>query len=234
MSPGPPRLLETLARILIPPASREEVLGDLHERYQGPWQYLRDLLSSVPFLILSRIRRTTDMQFLLMQALLVYGSFLTAAWYKDRSVLTNQSGLLQLAIPAGLTFVYLLVRNAFAPRLRVFAIEILVLGLCGALRLASQSIIYGVFWGLTLVSTLRMLFETGAGRPGSAAVPALALNQRPQRVEMSRTAKLAQDAAVTVLCLAIAAALIVLMPRIVYLVIVLLTWAVGYRFLKPR
>src|SRR5579872_6986710 len=108
MSSGPPKWLEILASFLIPPACREEVLGDLHERYRSPIQYLADLVTTLPFLVLSRIRRTTDMQLCLVEALLVCGSFLAAAWYQNRDILFDQSGLVYLVIPAGLTFLYLL------------------------------------------------------------------------------------------------------------------------------
>lgn len=81
MPSGPPKLLENLARLIIPPACREEVLGDLHERYRSPAQYLGDLIATVPFLIVSRIVRTTDLQLLLTDTLLIYGSFLAATWF---------------------------------------------------------------------------------------------------------------------------------------------------------
>src|SRR5579863_8757863 len=110
MASGPPKLLETLARLLVPPACREEVLGDLHERYRTPLQYLGDLVSILPFLVLRRILRTTDLQLFLTDALLIYGSFLAAAWYEDR--LADGSGLLHLAIPAGFTLLYLVVSDA--------------------------------------------------------------------------------------------------------------------------
>ena len=86
MPSGPPKALEGLAKILIPPAWRVEVLGDLYERYKSPSQYLGDLLSTMPFVVLSRIAHTTDLRFLLMDAVLVYGSFLAAAWYRARTL----------------------------------------------------------------------------------------------------------------------------------------------------
>src|SRR5450755_4036035 len=102
MSSGPPKILEDLAKTLIPPACREEVLGDLYERYKSPRQYLGDLLSTLPFVVLSRIRRITDIRLLVMNALLVYGAFLAAAWYVARTLVTAEGGLVRLAIPSGL------------------------------------------------------------------------------------------------------------------------------------
>ena len=81
------------------------MLGDLHERYKSPARYLADAITTAPFVILSRIRRATDPQFLLLEALLIYASYVVVAWYQDRALLAGQSGLLRLAIPAGITLV---------------------------------------------------------------------------------------------------------------------------------
>src|ERR1041384_7011861 len=59
METRPPALIEKLVRALIPPASREHVVGDLNERYVSPRQYLLDALRALPYLIASRLRRTT-------------------------------------------------------------------------------------------------------------------------------------------------------------------------------
>ena len=48
MKPGPPKTFEALVAVLVPPACREEVLGDLHERYGSPRQYGLDAASTVP------------------------------------------------------------------------------------------------------------------------------------------------------------------------------------------
>jgi hypothetical protein len=54
----PPKVMERVVRLLVPPVSREHVVGDLSERYVSPRQYLLDALRTVPFVIGSRIRRT--------------------------------------------------------------------------------------------------------------------------------------------------------------------------------
>jgi hypothetical protein len=98
---GPPKFLEALVGPWIPPVCREEVMGDLHEKYEGPVQYLLLTISVVPFIIYIRIRRTADAALLLMEALLMYAAYLTAAWYTDREFLLSQWGLLRTACPAG-------------------------------------------------------------------------------------------------------------------------------------
>src|SRR5262245_27951784 len=84
---GPSRAAEGMVAILVPPACREEVLGDLHERYRSPGQYCCEALCTVPFVILSRIRRTTDPPVLLMQALGLSVCFLGSAWFQDNALL---------------------------------------------------------------------------------------------------------------------------------------------------
>ena len=69
MPSAPPRVMEAVVGFLLPPACREHVLGDLHERYTSPRQYLVDALLAVPLVIASRIRRTTDPDVFLMEAL---------------------------------------------------------------------------------------------------------------------------------------------------------------------
>ena len=62
MASGPPKTFEALVAVVIPPACREEVLGDLHERYRSTRRYGLDVASTVPLVILSRIQRTADSQ----------------------------------------------------------------------------------------------------------------------------------------------------------------------------
>jgi hypothetical protein len=59
METRPTALAETVVRALVPPASREHVLGDLQERFTSTRQYVLDALAALPFIVGSRIRRTT-------------------------------------------------------------------------------------------------------------------------------------------------------------------------------
>src|SRR5438132_7461035 len=95
-----PRHLENLLRWLLPPACREHVLGDLQERNQSPKSYLIDALSVLGPVIISRIRRTTDLQVFVMEVLTVYLSFTTAAWYfGQQDFLYNHAGFARLLAP---------------------------------------------------------------------------------------------------------------------------------------
>src|SRR5579862_7432622 len=80
MPPGPPKILEWFFGIWIPSACREEVLGDLCEKYSSRLQYIVLSIRTVPCVILSRARRVTEAPVLFMQALLVYGCYLVAAF----------------------------------------------------------------------------------------------------------------------------------------------------------
>jgi hypothetical protein len=114
MQSGPPQIAEALVAILLPPACREEILGDLVERYRSPGQYVWDAAATIPLVIASRIRRTSDPQLVLMHALVLYLAFTGAAWLTDRGLLPAQWGLLRLAIPAPTGILGLLLDDAYA------------------------------------------------------------------------------------------------------------------------
>ncbi len=106
-----PKPLESIAGLLIPPACREHVLGDLHERYENPRQYILDAILTIPLVVLSRIRRTTDHQVLLVESCALFIAFLIAAWQGD-------TGFPGLAIPALAVLAGLRLGDAYAERHR--------------------------------------------------------------------------------------------------------------------
>ena len=191
--PGPPQLLEALVGLLIPPACREEVLGDLHEQYTGLAHYVADALSTVPLVILSGIRRTTDFQVLLMEAFVLYLSFWGAAKFEDAAFLNDHLGLLRLAIPAATALVALMLEDAYAmpgKRGSLKAIRAPAFGL--GMALVSQAVLSvgnpevrlprWILWcgagtGLLLVGGVRMLFPPLADRPQGASGPVFWLQQ---------------------------------------------------------
>lgn len=97
--PGLSPRLEAIVEVFIPPACREEVLGDMREKYASPMQYIGLAMCVVPCVIFSRIRRTSDPLMRLTEGLLIYGSFLAATWYTDRSLLVKPEGFLWVALP---------------------------------------------------------------------------------------------------------------------------------------
>ena len=75
MEARPPAIADAIVRALIPPACREAVIGDLWERYTSPRAYVFEALRALPFLVLSRIRRTTNAPMVALAFLMLFVSF---------------------------------------------------------------------------------------------------------------------------------------------------------------
>ena len=188
MQSGPSKAAEALVAVFLPPACREEVLGDLHERYRSAAQYGLDAVCTIPFVIVSRIRRTADPQVLLMQVFAWYLSFLGAAWIEDRSLLNDRWGLLRLAVPAGLAVLVLILEDAYAKPGRRSPLQLArgpVLGVGLALAfewrfqrshadvaVSNWVTLYGCGFALLLSSGLRMLFPPVTDQLRNIDVPA--------------------------------------------------------------
>lgn len=193
MYSGPSKAAEAIVAVFVPPACREEVLGDLHERYSSRLQYGLDALRTVPLVIISRIRRTADPQVLLIQAFALYLSFVGAAWLEDGALLREQWGLLRLAVPAGMAMLGLILEDTYAnpgPRSPLKLVRGPVVGL--GLALVSQGIfwagnpelavpgwitLYGCAASLLLSSAIRVLFPPVTDQLQGANAPALWLKQ---------------------------------------------------------
>jgi hypothetical protein len=183
----PPKALEWIAGLLIPPACRENVLGDLYEQYTSAGQYLTGVLRLVPSLVLSRIRRMTDPQVLVMEAVALYMSFLAGAWQWNLArPLPEQNGVLAPAVPTLSALLALVLADAYAfPRKRTWAAPVIESSFALACALLSQaallvtkpnlvlpsgSTLLGSCIGVVLIATLRMLFPPGGHRLQRATV----------------------------------------------------------------
>ena len=75
------------------------MLGDLRERVTlmngGIQLFIYDALRTVPMVIVSRIRRTTDSVVLLMEAFCCYVSFVAVALVAQPSMIATRQGLLR-------------------------------------------------------------------------------------------------------------------------------------------
>src|SRR5437764_2769754 len=111
---APPPFLERLVGLIVPPACREEVVGDLHERYASLPQYIAEALVTVPLVIVSRIRRTTDFQVLLMEAFAAFLAFWGAARLIDAAFLEDRLAWLRLASPAATALAAMVLEDAYA------------------------------------------------------------------------------------------------------------------------
>ena len=180
MRAAPSKFAEAVLRLLLPPAAREHVLGDLKERYSSPRQYFHDAVSAVPCVILSRIRRTTDPAALLMEALVLYMSFFAAAWYLDIAFLSDQNGLFRIAIPTAAALLGFLLVDAYADPARRWVLKPVLQAALGtgfaflsqatlatnrAWRVPSQIMLTGSAMSLLLISAIRMLFAASDQRP---------------------------------------------------------------------
>jgi hypothetical protein len=188
MPSAPPRAAERIVAILLPPASREEVVGDLHERYQSPFHYCADAITTIPYVIFSRIRRTSDPQLVLIHAFGLFLSFLGAAWFKDRAFLNLHGSLERLAIPCGVALVGLILEEAYAPpglrsakglaRGPLLGVGLALISEGGlrvfhpALAIPAWTLAYGCALALTLTSSVKMLLPPPAWQFRGTNVPA--------------------------------------------------------------
>src|SRR5438067_6309838 len=72
MAPLPPRFLVAAMHRILPPASREAVLGDLWESCRTPVQFLSQGLAVLPFLIVAQVRRRSSWPVLGLQAFVLF------------------------------------------------------------------------------------------------------------------------------------------------------------------
>jgi hypothetical protein len=168
MAHGPSRRLERFVGAFIPPACREEVLGDLHEKHVSPMQYIGLAIKVIPFVILSRIRRTSDLQIRLTEALLVYASFFTAAWFNQRDALPRYDSLFRITIPTMANLLDLIFEDVWAGGSRWARI----LAFSLAVGIGFGFNVYGEFASVLLVFGLRMLVGSGTKFAHAAALGA--------------------------------------------------------------
>lgn len=114
MESGPSKIAEALVYGLLPPACREEVLGDMRERNQGSAQYLVEATCTVPAVICSRIRRTTDGAVTLFMAASVYTAFVMSAWSLAPRLLFHENGYARVAIPAAIFLAAIILSDAYS------------------------------------------------------------------------------------------------------------------------
>jgi hypothetical protein len=112
METRPPELIEAIVAHLIPPACRENVVGDCAERYKSPAQYLFGALSALPFIVASQILRTFRLAAFFSQAAVLYFAFAGASVAGSGAL--NKQPLLPLAILIGIALFVLVVRDAYA------------------------------------------------------------------------------------------------------------------------
>jgi hypothetical protein len=193
MNSGPSKIAEAIVAILLPPACRDEVLGDLHERYQSRFQYAADACRTISMVIASRIRRTADPQILVIQGFAAFISFLGAAWLRDPAVFRDEWLMLRLAIPAAATVLGLILNDSYStpgPRSPLSLARGPLIGFAlsfvseeplqvsnSGLALPPWVISDGCAMSLLLTSMVRMLFPPATDQLPGLNAPALWLKQ---------------------------------------------------------
>jgi hypothetical protein len=184
MESRPPKIIELIAGFLIPPAAREEVLGDLRERYENLARYLFEAVYTIPLVIYSRIRRTTDAVVALMEAVSMFTAFVLAAGWLDRGLLVDERGFLRLAIPPLVALAVLTLADAYSNPKRLWPLKPVfgaILAIGAALgcevwldrwSLPVDVLAWGTGMSALLISTLRLMFPPITERPQAANVPA--------------------------------------------------------------
>lgn len=139
MSQSPPKAIESVVALLIPPARRDEVLGDLQERCRSTPQYLADALRTVPHVIASQIRRTTDPRLVIAEAFALYFGFILGGldWLTDFT-----KDAIPCATPAAVALAVVLVSEAYlAPGSRTEARLALQSALAVAIACGAQALV---------------------------------------------------------------------------------------------
>lgn len=157
--------IEALAGLFTPPACREEVLGDLHERNPSLARFCLDALRTVPHVILSRIRRTADPQLLVLHAIALYLCYYGAAWFEDRALLLDPWGLVRIAAPVLVVLIAIVFDDVYAKpgqRSPLRLVRGSLIGFAGTFLVQSiplKILFYGGVMGLPLTLGLRLLFS---------------------------------------------------------------------------
>jgi hypothetical protein len=183
MESSPSKIAEALVYWLLPPACREEVLGDMRERNQSSAQYLVEATSTVPSVIYGRIRRTTAAALTLFMAVSMCAAFVISAWWLDPELLFRENGFARVAIPPAIFLAAIILSDAysdptkrwllkplFGPTLGfalTFAVELNHRWALPASVLAS-----GGALSVLLASGLRLIFSPITERPLAAKIPA--------------------------------------------------------------
>ena len=178
MEPSPPKIIEAAVELLLPPACRESVLGDLCESYTSPIRYLRDAILTVPLVIVSRIRRTTDAGLLLLEAFALYLCFATPARFLNGRVFLNQhNAYVRLALPVLIALLALVLADAYTSTekrmIKTPAAAFCAIWLQFAVTSTSWAVplrlmLFGSYAGVLMVAGLRAVFAQGNNRTTGA------------------------------------------------------------------
>jgi hypothetical protein len=183
MESGPSKIAEGLVSLLLPPARREEILGDMRERNQSTAQYLVEAACTVPSVIYSRIRRTSDFAATLFIAVSMYTAFVISAWWLAPDELLRENGFARVAIPPAIFLAAIILSDAYSDPKKRWPLKSLLgptLGFALATvvelnhrwALPASVLASGGALSVLLASMLRLTFPPVAERPHAVKIPA--------------------------------------------------------------
>jgi hypothetical protein len=176
------KIVEAILYRLLPPACREEILGDMRERNPASAQLLMEAVTTVPSVIYSRILRTTDAAVALMEAVFLYTAFVLSAWRLNHEQFIRQYGFVRLAIPPAIFMAAIVLGDAYSDPKKRWPLKPLLaptlgFALAGLVELNHRwalpvsVLAWGGALGYLFVSTLRVIFPPIAERPQTIKVP---------------------------------------------------------------
>jgi hypothetical protein len=199
MEARPHPLVEAFIGRLLPPACREHVLGDLHERYVSASQYVHDAARTIPFAIWGQIRRTSSAPLAIAQVGVVYVAFRSALGMFDPTALSNSSAPLRAAIPAFAALAAVVLRDAWIgrrPRANaLIAVDAVLAIACAALThallagvgsplaLRLDVLLAGCGMSLVLLSGVRIALSSINHRAATANAGGTGMNSTPSNVQ---------------------------------------------------
>jgi len=113
METRPPRIIEAIIERLVPPASRESVLGDWNESYASTPDYVLRALSALPLLVASQVRRTFNVERVVSQAVVLYLAYALVFFARPSSLLAHEV-LIPILIVICTALLALVIRDAYA------------------------------------------------------------------------------------------------------------------------
>jgi|GEM_PF-322036 len=175
MTHNPPRWLERFGELLIPPASREHVLGDVAESSDSNFQYLINLARVLPSVVWGAIRRRANLGGVIFNGLISGFILGFCQAYFDSAGFRGIGAWLRLAVPWGVWVIGCVLAAAYGPsdkpaswNSKLFYATIAVaigVGAVVGLSVAGILVGLGVVIGVTLILTMPWVHQSSLQQP---------------------------------------------------------------------
>jgi hypothetical protein len=186
MGSGPPKVIESLIGVLLPPAYREHVLGDLYERYRSPLQYSADAVRAVASILAGQIIRTWNTWLMLAQAL-----SLTVGFTPYGSVIGN-SPAIRIAIAVVMPMAVLILCDAYRSPVSYASRALTDVMISIGLMFAGEMIL-SAFWPDLVLPSLALNVGGAVGALSLLLIRRLWPEKQSLRTASGGTARLTSD-----------------------------------------